>query len=203
LLRRRARRYLANLRSAGRLQCPPLAPNVRSRTPVGTTLAGVWLSCPKPGRDKPRRKAAQKPADKPAAQPPTLQASLRSDRARSPRLGCDVVRLRSGRALVGQRAPSGAIAWQATATPSGRPPDRIANQDDSYRRVAVYVDHILKGAKLGDLSVEQPTRFELVVNLKTAKAPGITVPPTVLARADPCRTGRRCLTVSPYWGMRQ
>jgi putative tryptophan/tyrosine transport system substrate-binding protein len=83
---------------------------------------------------------------------------------------------------VRNRLPSAAIATQLAE--AGFLLSYGADLSDLYRRAASFVDKIFKGAKPADLPAEQPTKFELVINLKTARALGLTVPPTLLARAD-------------------
>jgi len=76
------------------------------------------------------------------------------------------------------------IGWQSHLAESGALLSYGANTADVLRRASTYVDKILSGAKPADLPIEQPTKFELVINLRTAKTLGLTIPPTLLVRAD-------------------
>lgn len=83
---------------------------------------------------------------------------------------------------IAQKLP--VMATNVESTEAGGLMSYGASVTDNFRRAAAYVEKIFKGAKPGELPIEQPTRFELVINLKTAKAIGVTLPPIVLLQAE-------------------
>jgi putative tryptophan/tyrosine transport system substrate-binding protein len=84
--------------------------------------------------------------------------------------------------VIQPRSPQRARVWRDYS--DRRPASYAPNLPDLLRRSADYVDKVLRGTRPGDIPVEQPTRFELRINLKTARALGLDVPPALLARAD-------------------
>ncbi len=76
------------------------------------------------------------------------------------------------------------IAEQARTAEAGALLSYGANLPDLFRQAAAYVDRIIKGEKAGDLPIQTPTKFELVINLKTARALGVEIPPSILTRAE-------------------
>ena len=115
-----------------------------------------------------------------------VSARIRQVRADSLMVVTDPLTLRHREAIIriANESHAPAVYEFAEFARSGGLMSYSANDLEVFRRVATYVDKILKGAKPADLPVEQPTKFELVINLKAAKQIGLTIPPNVLSRAD-------------------